>query len=148
MSGSEGVQGGKDSALAQPKQCLNVVVLRKAKKEGHEFLNPGQYEHMTGVIKRLVDFNSPMEITDLRIEPIESFYELKDKGGLLGKINVRIYFAYVPDEGNIVVLKAYKKEEEGKVPRHVVITVLARLRSYLKDGACAGATIYKADVSL
>ena len=146
MGDSKKARAPKGTRTVQVSRRLAVVVLESAKRDGKKFLNDGQYFHMVGVIQRLVDFNNSDEISDLRIEPIENFFELKEKGGLLGKINVRIYFAHLQDEGRIVVLKAYKKDEDGQVSRHVVITVQARLRAYIQDGPSDGATIYQADL--
>src|SRR4051812_36512854 len=119
-------QGGRrdnDDAGGQTIVPAEVVVLAVPKKEGKKFLNPGQYLHTVDLIRRLVDLNDPQEVGDLRIEPIEDFLELKDKGGLLGRINLRIYFKYFPDSNEVVVVKAYKKEEDGPAPRHIVLTV-------------------------
>ena len=120
------------------------AVLAVAKREGRSSLSPGQYLHLKDIIKRLVHFNRPKEIADLRIEPVEDFFELKEKGSVLGRINVRVYFGFFPNLGEVVVVKTYKKEEDGKTPRHVVINVQARLRGCHKSRSRRHATIYRA----
>jgi hypothetical protein len=107
-----------------------VVVLEVARKEGHKILSTLQYDHMVEVLKRLEDFGNPEETADLDIEPISSFYELKEKGGLLGRINLRVYFGVIPKRRELVIAKTYKKEEMGAAPRHVVISVEDRLEQY------------------
>ena len=74
-----------------------VVILGVAKREGHQILTDVQYDHEVSVLKRLTNFSDAEEIADLKIEKIGSFYELKDKGGPLGKINLRLYFGALVD---------------------------------------------------
>jgi hypothetical protein len=109
---------------------FTVKVLAMAKKEGREFLRPAQYLHVTDIIKRLAYFNRPEEMSDMRIEKVVDFYELKEKGGPLGKINLRIFFGVFADTREIVVVKVYKKEQEHRTPRHIVLNVQSRLRKY------------------
>lgn len=108
----------------------HVVVLPHAVREAKEILNNGQYFHVVEVVKRLVHFGDEVELWDLRIEAIDDFYELKLKGGMVGKVNLRVYFADLSSQNEIVVLKTYKKEVEDKTPRHVVITLEDRLSAY------------------
>ena len=121
-----------------------VSVLASAKKQGRKVLSARQYLHAIELVKQLADFNDPAAVADLRIEPIEDFYELKDKGGLLGKINLRIYFGYFPKLNEIVVVHVYKKEQECQLPRHIIITVQARIRNYRNGGLRNGMTVYEA----
>jgi len=126
-SGSKGKR--PITKTSEPKKWV-VVILESAKKEGHKILTDPQYEYIKGILKRLTDFGNDEELSDLRIEPIEDFGELKEKGGVLGKINLRIYFGAEPEDKEVVVAKAYKKEDEGRAPRHVVIAVQNRLEEY------------------
>ena len=64
---------------------------------------------------------------------ISKFYELRDKGGVLGKINVRVYFAIIGDKKIILTLSAYKKEDEGKTPKHVIVRARNRLKITIKS---------------
>lgn len=120
-----------------------VLVLEAARKEGHKILSDIQYEHVVEILKRLVDFGNPEEIGDLVIEPIESFYELKEKGGILGRINLRVYFGTIPDRHELVIAKAYKKEDDHAVPRHVVLLVEDRLEGYKASGLRKSVTVYE-----
>jgi hypothetical protein len=90
----------------------------------------------------LVDFGNEEEIGDLAIESIQSFYELKEKGGILGRINLRVYFGTIPEEHKLVIAKTYKKDEEGPPPRYVVISVEDRLEEYKAGGLRQSATVY------
>jgi hypothetical protein len=102
-----------------------VVALDVAKAEGRKILNETQYEHITDVLRRLVDFGDKDELSDLSIEPIGSFWELKEKGGILGRINLRVYFGTLPDDMELVIAKTYKKEDDGKTPQHIIEQVTA-----------------------
>ncbi|QDU05419.1 hypothetical protein V6x_51560 [Gimesia chilikensis] len=119
-----------DDAISRLK---TVVVLPCAVKEAKKILgNEGKYFHIVEIVKRLVHFGDRNELWDLRIDSIGDFYELKLKGHLLGKVNLRIYFAELEDSGEIVVLKSYKKEDEHQTPRHIVINLEHRLEEYIK----------------
>ena len=119
-----------DTARTAGRQKRKVVILNAAKREGHKILRDFQYEYVRAIVKRLEGFGHEHELSDLRIEPIEDFWELKEKGGVLGKINLRIYFGTVPEDNEVVVAMAYKKEDDGRVPRHIVIAVQNRLEEY------------------
>lgn len=133
---SQGLAGGQGR--------YKVVVLACAKREGRKILNAGQYEHVSDIVKRLVDFDDAQEMSDMRIGPIGDFFELKEKGGLLGNINLRLFFGRLNREREIVVVKAYKKEEESQTPRHVVLNVESRLRAYCRGDLRENATIFEA----
>ena len=111
-----------------------VVALDVAKAEGRKILSRAQYEHIKEVLKRLVDFGDKDELSDLSIEPIGSFWELREKGGILGRINLRVYFGTLPEDWELVVAKTYKKEDDGKTPPHIVDLVEHRLEGYKIGG--------------
>lgn len=121
-----------------------VVVLEAAKKEGRAFLTPGQYEHIVQLEQELVEFGSSKLRPDLDIRQLEgTLWELRDKGGVLGKKNVRVYFAFLSERHEIVVLSTYKKEDDGPLPRHIVIRVKNRLRHYCAGSLDESLTKYK-----
>ena len=92
---------------------VRVVPLRAAIKDGRAFLNDGQYVHLRDIVRRLGEWNNREEMNDLRIAPIQGLWELKEKGGILGRINARIFFAYLKDRRQIVVFGALKRRERG-----------------------------------
>ncbi len=59
------------------------------------------------------------------------YYELREKGGVLGRINVRVFFGVDPDSRSLVILGAIKKENEGPTPQGDIITMRRRWRKYL-----------------
>ena len=120
-----------------------VIILGLAKKEGRKILSDVQYDHVVEVLRRLVDFGNSEEIGDLDIRSIESFFELREKGGVLGKINLRVYFGTIPEGHELVIAKAYKKEDDGATPRHVVILVENRLEEYRCGGLRKATTAHQ-----
>ncbi len=105
-----------------------VVTLRTAIKEAKSFLqNGGTYWYVVEIVRRLVFFGDPEELWDLRIKPIGEFHELCLKGNMLGKINCRVYFKFIAERKEVLILKTYKKEEDGKTPRFIIINLEDRL---------------------
>lgn len=122
-------------SLSQAKTATwqDVVVLGIAAKEGWEILTPGQYEHMKDLEKQLVGFGRRDFDSNLRIEQIGEFWELKDKGGTLGRKNMRVYFAFDTECNDVVILATYKKEEDGSPSQNLKIRIRNRWRKY-KEG--------------
>ena len=137
--GQNGLQGqhkGDEKPASDEPEKSNkwvVVVLEAAKREGHKILNDVQYEHVRQIVRRLEDYGNREELADLDIRSISTFWELREKGGLLGKINLRVYFGVLPEERELVVAMAYKKEEEDQVPRRIILIVEDRIEDY-KEG--------------
>ena len=139
---SEAGDGGSDGQ-GKPIEPLTVVVLALAKDEGAEILTEFQYWLTVGIVQRLCEFGDKKATADLRISPLGDFWELKLKGGYLKKINLRIYFAHVPEQRETVILKTYKKEEDRQVSPHVIITLEDRLEDYLAGRLQRGVSVYK-----
>jgi hypothetical protein len=110
-----------------------VIYFKVASEEARKFLSKVQYAHLVDIVKRLDRFGLPSGTEDLRIERVEDFYELKEKGGIFGRINVRVYFAFFPEKRRVCVLGAIKKEAEGQIPFHVLATMRNRLRNAKKQ---------------
>ena len=100
-------------------------------KEAHRFLDQTQYAHAVDLCVQLAEERDPQRPLTLDVEGIEEFYELKDKGGVLGKINLRIYFVVFDDTKEIMVLGSWNKNVEGKVPPYIKTKMRARLRFVL-----------------
>ncbi|HAH47940.1 hypothetical protein [Gimesia sp.] len=129
---SEGDETGESDGADGLVVKLHPFAIKEATKK---LKNRGKRKHLLDLVDRLKHFGDQRELHDLRIQKVGSFYALKLKGGLLGKINLRIYFAHLLDRNEIVVLKVYKKEEENQIPRHIVLTVENRLEEYLEESA-------------
>lgn len=110
-----------------------IGYLDVVKKEAQKHLTDEQYAHVIGLIEELACEDDPTKSQTQHVEKIENFYELKDKGGILGKINVRVYFILIPEQKLVLTLKFDKKEQDGKPSRHAVTSVRNRLRQALKQ---------------
>lgn len=113
-----------------PGYLWSVYFLSIARDEATGFLNDGQYAHAVDLVRALASDPDPTHPATVTVEAIEDFYELKDKGGILGKINLRVYFTVHPKERAIIILGAIKKEAEGQTPAWVKIRVRNRLRKF------------------
>jgi hypothetical protein len=127
-----------DGDCSKPRK---VVALAKAKKECWEICTEEQYWDTVGFVQMLIDFGDPKATDVLDIRPFRQFWELRLKGGFIKNINLRIYFAYVSDSNEIVILMAYKKEEDRRVSPHIYITLEDRLEDYLL-GSSHGVSVY------
>lgn len=108
-----------------------VVALAEPKAEARRILDEVQYCESVAIVKRLSEFGNPSAVSDLSIRKFGDFWELRLKGGFLKRVNLRIYFAYVAERREVVILKAYKKEEDRRVCPSVRHTLEDRLEDYL-----------------
>ena len=116
----------KGTSLETPK--WELAYLEVAEKEARKFLTEEQYVHAVQQFEQLAYETDPTNSETQDITKIEDFYELRDKGGLLRKINLRVYFTLFEKKKQILVLAAYKKEDESKVAKRIIIRVRNRLR--------------------
>jgi hypothetical protein len=122
-----GVQAG---AGPLPGYLWSVYYLSSARDEAMGFLNEAQYAHVVDLVRALASEPDPTHPVTVTVKAVEDFYELKDKGGVLGKINLRVYFTVNSKEKAIVVLAAIKKEEDGQTPNWAKTRVRYRLRKF------------------
>lgn len=108
-----------------------LVVLDIARREGRKILTEFQYGVVIEYVKRLFDFGDHAKLRDLDIKAFGDFFELSLKGGTLKKINLRVYFKHVHPDNIVLILKAYKKEEDGKTPPYIMLNLEDRLDEYL-----------------
>jgi len=99
-----------------PAYLWNVLIPDPVFHEAMSFLNEDQYQHLEMQFKELATENDPSHSCTTDVRHIDDFLELRDKGGILGNINVRVYFGLEHDKKNLVVLGCIKKESEGKTP--------------------------------
>jgi hypothetical protein len=122
-----GVQAG---AGPLPGYLWSVHYLSSARDEAMGFLNDAQYAHVVDLVRSLAAEPDPTHPVTVTVEAVEDFFELKDKGGVLGKINLRVYFTVSQKEEAIVILAAIKKEMDGQTPNWVKTRVRYRLRKF------------------
>jgi len=124
----EVTDGAKASAIGTEVEVWALKYVDIAAKDAARFLNEAQYAHAVDLCRQLAAEKNPRCPVSLEVDAIEDFFELKDKGGILGKINLRIYFVVCDGEKSIVVLGCWKKESDGQVPQYIKARMKSRLR--------------------
>ncbi len=107
-----GVREGDDI----PAFRWNVLILDLAFNEAMELFEADQYEHVAEQIKELARGRDPSHPIGQRVDPIEGLFEFKDKGGPLGRKNIRVFFGIDKASKDIVVLGVIQKQNEGATP--------------------------------
>jgi len=111
-----------------PDQKWIPAYLEKAESEARGFLTELQYEHAVAQVLALCDEDDPTHPVLADVDAVEDFYELRDKYGVLGKINLRVFFWICRPHGTLIVLGAWKKENEGKTPARIIKRIKWRKR--------------------
>ena len=75
----------------------------------------------------------PTHSQTIDIRPVEDFYELRDKGGILGRLNVRVFYLVHKTPHLIVILGVIKKENNGPTPTVDKVRMRRRQRHYLES---------------
>ncbi len=107
-----------------------VDILDDGFHEVMKFVNDYQYCHLALQFKELARENDPSHPQTASVDAIEDFYELRDKGGVLGGMNVRIFFLLDKQKSCIVVLGGIKKQNDGPTPIGAKIRMRRRARKY------------------
>jgi hypothetical protein len=113
-----------------PGYLWTVGYLSVASGEASKFLNAEQHAHAIDLVRSLASEEHPTHPKTVDVDAVEDFYELKDKGGILGKINLRIYFIIEPSTRQIIILSAFNKKIEDQMPGWLKIRVKNRLRRF------------------
>ncbi len=90
----------------------SIWILDLAFKESEKLFDKAQYEHLAMQVQELARHESPTHSQVLSIDKIESFFELREKGGVLGAINVRLFFGIDKTNRAIVVLGVILETEQ------------------------------------
>jgi hypothetical protein len=107
----------------------DVLNNNRAHAEGISYLNPSQYDHIVAQVREIAREQEPSNCSTVDIRPFSEFFELRDKGGILGKINIRVYFAIIKEKRAIAILSVDKKENENQAPPHILRRCRTRFRS-------------------
>lgn len=125
--------GVREGGGPAPGYKWNVAILDLGFNEVAAFLKKIQYEHIAAQVKELAREDDPSHCSTVSVDQIDDYFELRDKGGVLGKINVRVFFGICKKDRAIVILGGIKKENEGPTPAGTKITMQRRWRKY-KNG--------------
>jgi len=112
----------------------NVLILNVADDEIRKLLTDVQHDHMKEQVKELARQPDPTHsnVVDVRKMRKESFHEIRDKGGVLGRMNVRVFFGVDTDVRAIVILGGILKQNDGATPDGDRIRMQRRWRKYRK----------------
>jgi hypothetical protein len=127
--------GVKQGAGPPPGYRWNVDILDLAHDEAVDLLNADQYEHLARQVKELAAQDDPTHSNTVDVRPIEDWHEIRDKGGILGQLNVRVFFFVRHETRKIVILGTIKKENNGPTPTGDRHRVRRRKRLYLESNA-------------
>lgn len=122
-----GVHGGGGPP---PGYRWSVHVLGAAFDEVKGFLDEDQYQHAAWQVKELAREADPSHSIAQSIDRVEDFHEFRDKGGILGNVNLRIFFPLDTTRSVILVLGAVNKKNDGPTPQWVKVRMRNRLRKY------------------
>jgi hypothetical protein len=113
-----------------PGYVWNVGILDCAFDEVRGFLTEAEYDHIAMQVKELARENNPSHSQTASIDQIADYLELRDKGGILGNKNVRVFFGLDKPKQAIIVLGGIKKENNGHTPEGTKILMGRRWRKY------------------
>jgi hypothetical protein len=122
-----GVRHGDGPA---PGYRWNVAILDIAFNEVMGFLREPEYQHIAMPIQELAREDDPSHSRTASVDQVQDFFELREKGGILGKKNVRIFFGLDKSKQAIVILGGLKKESTGQIPDGTRISINRRWRKY------------------
>src|SRR4051794_11182375 len=84
--------GVKEGGGPPPGYRWNVEIFDQAYDAAMAFLDEDQYSHMVAQVQELARQDDPTHSETVDVRPIEDSYEIRDKGGILQRLNVRIFF--------------------------------------------------------
>jgi len=126
-----GVRAGAGPA---PGYAWNVLVADLAYQDAMQFLEEHHYAHLAEQVRELARENDPTHSQFLDVRAIEDFYELREKHGPLGNMNVRVFFCLDKDQRAIVILGTIKKQNDGATHVADKIRMRRRMRMYFSGG--------------
>lgn len=126
------IKVGVKEGAGEPPYEWSVGILDRAYDEASDILNDAQYEHMAMQVKELARQDDPTHSDTVDVRKIEDFYEIRDSGGILNGINVRVFFGQDDGERWIIVLGVIKKQNNGKTPQGDKSRMKRRWRKYKK----------------
>ena len=109
-----------------------VEIFPQARAEAREFLTEEQYAHLSSQVRELARQDDPTHSVTLDIRPVNDMYELRDKGGILGKLNVRVFYFVSQPNRTIVILGSFHKQNDGPTPQGDLWRMQKRMKRYLE----------------
>jgi len=110
-----------------------IRILDVAYREGEDFLNLGQYRHLSMQVQDLAALEQPSASETIDVKLIgDSVYEVRDFGGILGGMNIRLFFGIDHSARQLVVLGVFQKQNNGPTPQGDLERNQHRWRRYKK----------------
>ena len=109
-----------------------LQILDLSTQEARDFLSDAQYAHVAHQFRQLCREDEPTTSDLVDVRPIADFHELRDKGGPLGRINVRVFFFVHHEPRNLVNLGTINKKNDGPTPLGDIRRMARRKRLYLE----------------
>lgn len=109
----------------------NVGIIDSVYGEARAFLDAAQYRHLALQVQELARQDDPTHSQTVDVRLIERFHEIRDKGGVLGRLNVRVFFGVDHDARSMIVLGAIPKQNDGPTPLGDKVRMRRRWRKYL-----------------
>lgn len=72
-----------------------VLILDQAYKEATQLLDDDQYAHLAAQVKELARADEPTRSETVDVRAIGDFHEIRDKGGILKRLNIRVFFTSI-----------------------------------------------------
>lgn len=98
--------------------------------EAVDVLGQAGYDHLAMQVNELAMHPDPSHSNTIDVRPIEDFFEIRDKGGVFGGANVRLFFAIDKEARAIIPLGTIKKQNSGPTPLGDKTTMRRRRRKY------------------
>jgi hypothetical protein len=114
-----------------PGYLWNIAIIDFVFDEAMKFLDEAQYHHLAEQFKDLARTEYPSYSLTVSVDAVEDFYELRDKGGILRNLNVRVFYYIDKRTQTIVVVGAILKKNDGPTPQTVKVRIRRRVRDYL-----------------
>lgn len=115
------------------KYSWNVGILDQAYGEARKILTPEQYEHVKQQVQQLACLCEPARSVTVDVRSLNDLWEIRDKGGVLGKLNIRLVYGQDSTRRCLVVLGCFLKKADGKTPLGIIRRCERRWRLY-KNG--------------
>jgi hypothetical protein len=125
--------GERQGGGPPPGYRWNVDIFDSAVDEARAFLNEDQYDYLARQVKQIARQDDPTHSETVDVRPISEFFEIRSKGGILGKINARVFFFVHRPTRTIVVLGAINKKNDGHTPIGDRHRMERRLRLYTQE---------------
>ncbi|MEX0717448.1 MAG: hypothetical protein WD066_12715 [Planctomycetaceae bacterium] len=122
--------GVREGGGPPPGYEWNVGLIDFVCAEAVDVVGQVGYDHLAMQVRELASQPVPSHSDTVDIRPIEDFFEIRDKGGVFGGANVRLFFGIDKATRAIVPLGVIKKQNDGQTPLGTKITMRRRWRKY------------------